>query len=102
MLGSRFEGKHPIDYLREFMEWKFPEGKIIETVVGAVPASGMLKQLSTGGLVLVGDAGRVSDPITGGGIYNALVSGRIAGNVIADAVKEKDLSAKKCSATTER
>lgn len=95
MLGSRFTGKHPIDYLREFMAWKFPEGKIIETVVGAVPASGMLKQLSTGGLVLVGDAGRVSDPITGGGIYNGMVSGRIAGNVIVDVIKANDVSAKK-------
>jgi digeranylgeranylglycerophospholipid reductase len=95
MLGSRFTGKHPIDYLHEFMAWKFPEGKIIETVVGAVPASGMLKQLSTDGLVLVGDAGRVSDPITGGGIYNGMVSGRIAGNVIADAIKSNDVSAKK-------
>ncbi|BAI60576.1 geranylgeranyl reductase [Methanocella paludicola SANAE] len=95
MLGSRFTGKHPIDYLHEFMAWKFPEGKIIETVVGAVPASGMLKQLSTSGLVLVGDAGRVSDPITGGGIYNGMVSGRIAGNVLADAIKANDLSVKK-------
>jgi digeranylgeranylglycerophospholipid reductase len=77
------------------MAWRFPEGKIIETVVGAVPASGMLKQLSTGGLVLAGDAGRVSDPITGGGIYNGMVSGRIAGNVIADAIKTNDVSAKK-------
>ena len=29
--------------------------------------------------VLVGDAGRVSDPITGGGIINAMTSGRIGG-----------------------
>lgn len=95
ILGSRFTGKHPIDYLHEFMAWRFPKGKVIETVVGAVPASGMLKQLSTGGLVLAGDAGRVSDPITGGGIYNGMVSGRIAGNVIADAIKANDVSAKK-------
>jgi len=95
ILGSRFTGKHPIDYLHEFMAWRFPEGKIIETVVGAVPASGMLKQLSVSGLVLVGAAGRVSDPITGGGIYNGMVSGRIAGNVIADAIKANDVSAKK-------
>ncbi|HTX43419.1 MAG TPA: NAD(P)/FAD-dependent oxidoreductase, partial [Methanocella sp.] len=95
ILGSRYTGKHPIDYLHEFMAWRFPEGKIIETVVGAVPASGMLKQLSTGGLVLVGDAGRVSDPITGGGIYNGMVSGRIAGGVIADGIKANDVSAKK-------
>lgn len=93
MLGSRFTGKHPIEYLHEFVDAKFPNGKILETIVGAVPASGMLKKLSTGGLVLVGDAGHVSDPITGGGIYNGMMSGKIAGDVISDAIKAGDVSA---------
>ena len=92
MLGSHYDGKHPIEYIRDFAAWKFPEGKIIETVVGAVPVSGMLSKLSTNGLVLVGDAGHVSDPITGGGIINALESGDIAGKVIAEAIKARDVS----------
>jgi digeranylgeranylglycerophospholipid reductase len=91
-LGSKITDKHPIDYLHEFVEWKFPNGKIIETIVGAVPASGMLKKLSTNGLVLVGDAGRVSDPITGGGIINAMTSGKLAGDAIASGIKAKDVS----------
>jgi digeranylgeranylglycerophospholipid reductase len=95
MLGSRFTGKHPIEYLHEFVEAKFPEGKILETIVGAVPASGMLKKLSVDGLVLVGDAGHVSDPITGGGIYNGMMSGKIAGDVIVEAIKAGDVSAAK-------
>ena len=95
MLGSRFTGKHPIEYLHEFVEAKFPEGKILETIVGAVPASGMLKKLSADGLVLVGDAGHVSDPITGGGIYNGMMSGKIAGDVIVEAIKAGDVSAAK-------
>ena len=93
MLGSKYKGKHPIQYLREFAEWKFPGGKVLETVVGAVPVSGMLPRLSTGGLVLVGDAGRVSDPITGGGICNAMESGQIAGDVVAGCVRRGDVSA---------
>lgn len=97
MLGSHYSGKHPIQYIREFAEWKFPEGKIIETVVGAVPVSGMLPKMSGNGIVLVGDAGRVSDPITGGGIYNAMKSGKIAGDVIAECIKAKDVSAAKLS-----
>jgi digeranylgeranylglycerophospholipid reductase len=97
MLGSHYKGKHPIQYIRDFAEWKFPGGKIIETVVGAVPVSGMLPKLSTSGLVLVGDAGHVSDPITGGGIINAMSSGRIAGSVIADCAKKGDFSAKALS-----
>jgi digeranylgeranylglycerophospholipid reductase len=94
MLGSHYKGRHPIQYIRDFVDWKFPEGKIIETVVGAVPVSGMLPKLSTGGMVLVGDAGHVSDPITGGGIINAMASGKIAGNVIAECIKANDVSAK--------
>ncbi len=93
-MAPSYKGKHPIQYLRDFVGWKFPEGKIIETVVGAVPVSGMLPKLSTSGLVLVGDAGHVSDPITGGGIINAMTSGRIAGNVIAESIKDGDMSAK--------
>ncbi|CAJ37194.1 NAD(P)/FAD-dependent oxidoreductase [Methanocella arvoryzae] len=97
MLASHYKGKHPIEYLREFVADKFPEGKILETVVGAVPVSGMLPKLSTGGLVLVGDAGHVSDPITGGGIINAMSSGRIAGNIIANCIRAGDVSAKALS-----
>ncbi len=94
MLGSHYKGRHPIQYIRDFVDWKFPNGKIIETVVGAVPVSGMLPRLSTGGLVLVGDAGHVSDPITGGGIINAMASGRIAGDVLAECIAAGDVSGK--------
>lgn len=93
MLASHYKGTHPIEYLKKFVEWKFPEGKILETMVGAVPVSGMLPKLSAAGIVLVGDAGHVSDPITGGGIHNAMASGRIAGNVLAKCIKAGDVSA---------
>ncbi len=93
MLGSRISGKPPIKYLSEFMYGRFPDGKIIEVIAGAVPARGLLPRLSAGGLVLVGDAGRLCDPLTGGGIINGMASGRIAGNVIAEAIKSRDVSA---------
>lgn len=93
MLGSHAGGKPPIKYLSEFMDEHFPGGKIIEVVAGAVPASGLIPRLSAGGLVLVGDAGRLCDPLTGGGIINGMASGRIAGNVIAEAISSPDVSA---------
>lgn len=93
ILGSRISGKPPIKYLSEFVVRRFPGGKIIEVVAGAVPASGMLPWLSTGGFVLAGDAGRLCDPLTGGGIINGMASGRIAGNVIAQVIKSGDVSA---------
>ncbi|MCK5108304.1 MAG: NAD(P)/FAD-dependent oxidoreductase, partial [Methanosarcinales archaeon] len=38
------QGKRPIDMLRDFVEEKYPNGKIIEIVVGGVPASGPLDE----------------------------------------------------------
>src|SRR5439155_1431221 len=38
------------------------------------------------GLILAGDAARLIDPLTGGGILNGCLSGKYAGEVAADAV----------------
>ena len=46
------------------------------------------------GLILVGDAASFINPLTGGGIYNALLTGKIAATVAADCLHKKDLSAK--------
>jgi digeranylgeranylglycerophospholipid reductase len=45
-------------------------------------------------LLLVGDAARMIDPITGGGISNGCIAGRIAGETLAEAHKRKDFSEK--------
>ncbi len=95
-LGVVYNGRtlrRPIDYLNDFVTWRFPGAHILETMVGGVPLRGRLSQLSAGGLVLVGDAGRLTDPLTGEGILNGMISGRIAGNVIARWVANDDLAA---------
>jgi geranylgeranyl reductase family protein len=45
------------------------------------------------GLLLVGDAARVSEPVTGEGIYFALRSGVLAGDALHAALRRGDLSA---------
>jgi digeranylgeranylglycerophospholipid reductase len=92
MSGSRVS-RQPIDYLNDFAAWRFPEAHVLGTVLGGVSLSGPPAKLSAGGLVLVGDAGRLTDPLTGEGILNGMISGRIAGNVIADCCGKDDLSA---------
>jgi geranylgeranyl reductase family protein len=47
----------------------------------------------TDGLLLVGDAARVSEPVTGEGIYFALRSGVLAGDALHAAFQSGDLSA---------
>ena len=48
---------------------------------------------ATAGMLLAGDAARLIDPLTGAGIQNALLSGRLAGETAARAVREGDASA---------
>jgi digeranylgeranylglycerophospholipid reductase len=69
-------------------------GKVIEQVSGAVSICAPIERTMTDGLMLVGDAARVTDPITGGGIYNACVCGRVAGQVAGEAVQSEDSSSR--------
>ena len=45
------------------------------------------------GFLLVGDAARVTEPVTGEGIYLALKSGQLAAKAIDDALRRNDVSA---------
>lgn len=82
----------PVDLLKNFVRTRYNDGKIIEFVVGGVPTSGPLEQTVASGLMLAGDAARQSDPLTGGGIINAMDAGKIAGDVAAHAIEEGDVS----------
>ena len=52
-----------------------------------------LGRTSADGVMLVGDAARMTDPISGGGINHACIQGRFAGEVAAEAVEANDSSA---------
>lgn len=90
ILGSMSSPGAPVTQLRKFLSRKMPEARIIEMVVGGVPVSGPIERTIADGVMLVGDAARQSDPITGGGILNAMQAGIIAGEVAADAVSSGD------------
>lgn len=95
LLGSKIkEGERPVDFLNKFIENRFPNGKIIEMNYGGVPVSGGLDKIYGAGLMLVGDAAHMSDPITGGGIKHGLWAGEIAGKVAAEAVAAGDFTEK--------
>jgi len=94
ILGNKCGTVRPISLLHKFMETYMPHGKIIEMVVGGVPVSGPIKQTVANGLILVGDAARQSDPLTGGGIINAMDAGKIAGEVCIKAREKGDYSVK--------
>lgn len=96
VLASRAQ-RRPIEYLKEFVK-RMPnlaKGKVVEINAGGVPVSGPLKQTVKEGLLLVGDAARQVNPLTGGGIDSAMRAGTIAGEVAAKAVAEGDVSEKR-------
>ena len=79
-------------YLDKFVEKKFPKGKIVRIVAGCVSACAPIEKTVGNGVLLVGDAARQIDPLTGGGILNALICGTIAGEVIGNAVGKQEFN----------
>ncbi|MCZ7394754.1 MAG: NAD(P)/FAD-dependent oxidoreductase [Candidatus Methanoperedens sp.] len=92
ILGSKSGNVRAISLLQRFIDNYMPHAKILEIVVGGVPVSGPIKQTITDGLMLVGDAARQSDPLTGGGITNAMDAGKMAGEVCIRAKENGDYS----------
>jgi digeranylgeranylglycerophospholipid reductase len=98
VLGSRAERK-PIDYLRDFVA-RMPnlsKGKVVEINGGGDPVGGPLKRTVKDSLLVVGDAARQVNPLTGGGIDFAMRAGNVAGEVAAKAVAEGDTSERRLS-----
>ncbi|WP_148689269.1 NAD(P)/FAD-dependent oxidoreductase [Methanopyrus sp. SNP6] len=65
----------------------------VEVNVGGVPVCGPVGRTYGDGILVVGDAARQVNPVTGGGLHTSLVCGRIAGEVAAEAIEEDDTSA---------
>jgi digeranylgeranylglycerophospholipid reductase len=89
--------KHPADpkmYLDKFIA-KNPglkKGQPLEAVAGAVSICAPLDSVTTENVMLVGDAARTIDPITGGGISISCIAGMYAGKALAKGVKVSDMS----------
>jgi digeranylgeranylglycerophospholipid reductase len=79
---DRWIAKHP----------GYAKGKTIDMVGGGVSIAAPIKQSVTDGFMLVGDAARMIDPITGGGIANGCIAGKICGEVAAEAVAQRNPS----------
>lgn len=85
----------PAELLDRFVA-KYPylsRGSPVTLVSGGVPVGLPPSPMVTDGLLLVGDAGRQVDPLTGGGIANAMEAGRLAARVIAETLERRDSSA---------
>lgn len=74
---------HPRQAMRRFLrENGFPEGSRISGHL--IPQGGNKRRVARGRVLLAGDAAGLVDPFTGEGIYYALASGKIAGEMVSD------------------
>ena len=90
--GSKSKAGEAVRLLKMFMKSRFPEGRVVEMIVGGDPCARILETTTSDGVMLVGDAAHQTDPITGGGILNAMRCGIIAGEVAAKALAVNDMS----------
>jgi digeranylgeranylglycerophospholipid reductase len=76
-----------LSYLNNFMENNYPNAPVLTTIAGGVPSAITLDKISAPGIMLVGDAARQVNPLSGGGIASGMIGGSIAGRIAAEAVK---------------
>ncbi|HPG39362.1 MAG TPA: NAD(P)/FAD-dependent oxidoreductase [bacterium] len=84
--GEASRHKSPFAYLFEFLQTNFPQAAIITTVAGGVPCAREPEKIVANGLMLVGDAARQVNPVSGGGIVTGMIAGKIAGQVAGQAI----------------
>jgi digeranylgeranylglycerophospholipid reductase len=85
--GMEGKKKSALYYLNIFMEKNFPGAPILTSIAGGVPTTPTLKKISAPGLMLVGDAAHLVNPLSGGGIASGMIGGSIAGRIAGESVK---------------
>jgi len=78
-LTERTAQQHLQHFIEDsFFKERFKHCQILEIQGGGVPLASPLKKQYADNLILVGDAARHVNPITGGGIHTALNAGKVA------------------------
>jgi digeranylgeranylglycerophospholipid reductase len=99
-VGVGFGKKSVKDYLDDFIykslegKRRFSNAKIIEERIGAIPVGGSLERLATDRALLVGDAARMVNPLTGGGIAYGMEAGKMISDTLVEAFETKNFTEK--------
>jgi digeranylgeranylglycerophospholipid reductase len=84
-----------LGFLNRFIEGdsRLAQGYPVDLIAGNVPVALSPRRIVMDGLMLVGDAARQVDPLTGGGIANAMQAGQLAARVAVAAIEAGNTSA---------
>jgi digeranylgeranylglycerophospholipid reductase len=93
VLGLRAGGRSAMSWLDAYVATHFPNARVSRRTIGGVIVSPTVSRTVADGLLLCGDAAHMINPLSGGGIVNAMKSGRLAAQTAVDALRRGDVSA---------
>lgn len=85
ILGTKSKAGLAKELLKSFIDKKFPRALVSDMHCAGVPVGKWLRPLVKKGVMIVGDAARQVNSLTGGGIAFALYAGKIAGETVVEA-----------------
>jgi len=91
LFGSHKKGEKAATYLDAFMAEHYANCKKSMLITGCAPIAVSPKQLTKANLLIVGDAARMVNPLTAGGIMNALEAADLMGDCIIEAHRKGSL-----------
>src|SRR5467141_1558274 len=95
VVALKSDGRNARQYLDDWVARRFPGGTRTGYTVGGVIVHTTIKQTYGDGVLVAGDAAHMINPLSGGGINNAMKAGRLAGCTAASAIRANDTSARR-------
>jgi digeranylgeranylglycerophospholipid reductase len=81
--------KRPLELLRKFKADRAKDAHPVRLMAGCIPSTLPLENTVRDNVIIVGDAARQTNAVSGGGIANALIAGKIAGEVAGNTVEKQ-------------
>ncbi len=98
MVALKSDGRNAREYLDAWVARRYPRGARTGYTVGGVIVHTTIKRTFTDGVLIAGDAAHMINPLSGGGIVNAMKAGRLAAQTAAAAIRASDTSAPRLAA----
>jgi digeranylgeranylglycerophospholipid reductase len=92
LVALKSDGRNARQYLDAWVERRYPDAARTGYTVGGVIVHTTIKKTYGDGVMIVGDAAHMINPLSGGGIVNAMKAGRLAGCTAAAAIRDGDTS----------
>ncbi len=98
VVALQSDGRNARQYLDDWVTRRFPGSTRTGYTVGGVIVHTTIKKTYADGVLVAGDAAHMINPLSGGGITNAMKAGRLAGKTAAAAICAGDTSERRLAA----